>query len=109
MSEFSLDDLLEKTGGPFPSLYCLCMNNHLLEVGRKLGQWRSVAPWLGFDLAAVEALEHNHYDDEGRRQLMLTMWKQRKGCEATYQALAAALLKTGRTDLAEEVVGYSKG
>ena len=35
---------------------------------------------------------------------MLECWKQRNGSAATYEALTKALLKIGRTDLAEKVI-----
>ena len=39
---------------------------------------------------------------------MLLRWKQEKGCEATYRALAEALLNTERRDLAEKVLMCAK-
>jgi hypothetical protein len=94
--------------GPFPSLDYVCDGLHLLQVAKKLTQWRTFAPWLGFESACVEALDRNDFDEEGTRQQMLTIWKQRRGPMATYRALAEVLLKTGRTDLAEIVLEFSK-
>jgi hypothetical protein len=104
----NLEDLLTHMEGPFPSLDYVCDGLHLLQVAKKLTQWRTFAPWLGFESACVEALDRNDFDEEGTRQQMLTIWKQRRGPMATYRALAEVLLKTGRTDLAEIVLEFSK-
>lgn len=105
----SLEDLLTYLGEPFPSLYSVCTDDHVLEVAKKLSQWRNVARWLGFKPSCIEALERNQFDEEGKKIQMLTTWKQREGHDATYHTLASVLLKAARTDLAETVLQFSKG
>lgn len=105
----NLEDLLASLGGNFPSLCYTCADEHLLEVAKRLSQWRNVAPWLGFSTSCIEGLEYNKFDEEGKKQQMLTLWKQREGHDATYRTLAAVLLKASRKDLAEAVLQYAKG
>lgn len=104
-----VEDLLAGLGGSFPFVYSTCADEHLLEVAKPLSQWRNVARWLGFSISCIAALEHSKFDEEGKKQQMLALWKQREGHNATYRALAAALLKASRTDLAETVLQYSRG
>ena len=87
-----------------------CSEKHLWEVAKKLGQWRLVAPLLDFSDADVAGWEHDsRHDEEGRRQIMLTKWRQRAGRAATYETLAEVLLKAERTDLAELLLKLLKG
>ena len=105
-----LDEVLARTGMSVRCLRRPCSKEHLLEIAKRLTNWRNAAPWLGLDPASVETWDYDgHLNEEGKRQKMLTEWKQRKGCEATYEALANVLLKVDRTDLAEELLHSLKG
>ena len=106
--DISLEDLCGVLGGSFPRLDCVFDKHHLLEVAKKLTQWRTLAPWLDFDAATVEGLDYYHSDEEGTRQQMLLLWKQAKGCGATYRALAEVLLRAERRELAERVLECSR-
>ena len=101
-------EFAELVEGPFPFLDTVCDNEHLLEVAQCLSQWKTFAPWLGFETTAVEDLEIRPLDQEGKRQHMFMIWKRAKGSEATYLALAEACLKSNRQDMAEKVLKYSK-
>ena len=104
-----LDSILPFLGdGPFPCLGCVCNDDHILEVAKRLTQWRNAALRFGFDRATVEDLINNDWDEEGTRQQMLLRWKQEKGSEATYGALAEVLLKLRQRSLAERAVTFSK-
>ena len=45
-------------------------------------------------------------DMDEQKMSMLVRWKQRQGSMATYEAMATALLRSGRTDLAETVISF---
>ena len=106
-----MEDLLHRVAGIRQDmLQRPCMEKHLLNIAKKLSQWRHAALWLGFEQADVDAWEYDpRHDEKGKRHLMLTAWRQRKGSQATYRALAEVLLEVGRTDLAELLLTTLKG
>ena len=102
-----LGDLLAVLEGPF-YLSRPCHHHHLLELAQNITEWKTLAPWLGFEATAVEDLDRNRFDEEGKRQAMLRLWKEANGCLATYGHLATLLVNSGRRNLAEFVLNLSK-
>lgn len=96
--------------GHYPRVDCVCDDNSLLNVAKNLKEWRTAAFHLfSFDRSAVvlEDLKGTHFDDEGKRQLMLQKWADEEGTDATYGALATILLKVGQRSLAERLLRWS--
>ena len=107
MDECLLEDLLAILEGPlYHNRQCHCQ--HLLELAKHITEWKTLAPWLGFEATAVEDLDRNRFDEEGKRQAMLRRWKEVNGCMATYGHLATLLVKSDRRNLAELVLKLSK-
>ena len=105
-----MEELRRITGIRLEMLHSPCIEKHLWDIAKNLSQWRLAAPRLGFEQADVDVWEHDpRHDEEGKRHLMLTAWRQRKGSQATYKALAEVLLQVGRTDLAELLLTTMKG
>jgi hypothetical protein len=102
-----LEDLLAVLEGPFYHSRP-CHHHHLLELAQRITEWKTLAPWLGFEATAVEDLDRNRFDEEGKRQAMLRLWKEANGCMATYGHLATLLVQSGRRNLAEFVLNLSK-
>ena len=68
--------------------------------------WEPLARRLGFNAGEIKGFDK---DNEGLAEKALDMlftWKQKKGSDATYSVLYAALSHefVGRKDLAEEVI-----
>lgn len=88
--------------GPFMRLDQVCHDTHLLILAKHIGEWRSVARWLGFNKTVIEDLDRS--EGEGKRQEMLLQWKERNGSNATYRRLAKIMMNCERRLLAEDVV-----
>ena len=110
-STVTMEELIRRiTGIRQEMLLSPCIEKQLWNIAKKLSEWRLAAPWLGFEQADVDAWERDaRHDEEGKRHLMLTKWRQRNGSRATYKALAEVLLQVGRTDLAESLLTALKG
>ena len=110
-STVTMEELISRiTGISQEMLHSPCIEKHLWNIAKKLSQWRLASPLLGVEQADVDAWEYDpRHDEQRKRHLMLTAWRQRKGSQATYWALAEVLLEVGRTDLAESLLTALKG
>ena len=107
-----LEDLLValEQEGPF-NLNRQCHKQHLLELAQQITEWKTLAPWLGFEATVVEDMDRgNRFDEEGKRQTMLRLWKENNSPMgmATYGNLATIFFKSGRINLASTTVKLSK-
>ena len=110
-STVTMDDLLRRIPGVRRELlHKKCSDQHLKNIAEELTEWRLTASWLGLKRTMVDDLDKSVRFDEGdKRHRMLEDWQKKKGAEATYWALAEALLQVGRTDLAEKLLSFLKG
>ena len=78
-------------------------DEHLREFSLALDTLETLAKFLGVPNSDITAIKNQGTMTE-QRMRMLECWKQRCGSMATYEAMAKALLKINRTDLAEKVI-----
>ena len=79
-------------------------DDDLEGLSRQLGNaWEAFARRLGFEVAEIQGLNHNNRSYPETQLTMLQEWKQRRGRNATYQALNDALchVYVNRESLAE--------
>ncbi|XP_068704314.1 uncharacterized protein [Montipora foliosa] len=71
-----------------------------------LTSWKPLARRLGFSEGEIKGFDKDDEELAGKALSMLFRWKQKKGSDATYAVLCAALSHkfVGRKDLAEEVI-----
>ncbi|XP_068705804.1 ankyrin-3-like isoform X2 [Montipora foliosa] len=71
-----------------------------------LTSWKRLARRLGFSPGEIEGFDKVDEELAGKALSMLLRWKQKKGSDATYAVLCAALSHefVGHKDLAEEVI-----
>ncbi|XP_068736785.1 uncharacterized protein [Montipora capricornis] len=92
------EDLLEGTATP--------SRERLEWLSINLTSWEPLARRLGFSEGEIKGF-HNDNEELAKKALsMLLRWKQKKGSDASYSVLCAALSHefVGRKDLAEEVI-----
>lgn len=66
------------------------------------GEWRRLPPHLGLKTIVTEDIDRNSAQSEpDKRYTFFTVWKKRKGADATYRALVTALLKIENRHAAE--------
>ena len=67
-------------------------DDDLEGLSRQLGNaWAALARRLGFEVAEIQGLNHNNPSYPKTQLTMLQEWKERRGRNATYQALYDAL------------------
>ena len=71
-----------------------------------LTSWKPLARRLGFSEGKIKGFDKDDEELAGKALSMLFRWKQKKGSDATYAVLRAALSHefVGHKDLAEEVI-----
>ncbi|XP_068705821.1 uncharacterized protein [Montipora foliosa] len=92
------DRLLEETKTP--------SRERLEWLSMKLTLWEPLARRLGFSEGQIIGFHKDNEEWAKKALSMLLRWKQKKGSDATYAVLCAALSHelVGRKDLAEEVI-----
>ena len=76
------------------------------ELGYEIGEkWMALGRRLGVTEPEIQNLKQKHDTLPERGYQMLLIWKQKKGCDATYQALNVELQHklVKRKDLAEKI------
>ena len=67
-------------------------NKELEKLSRKLGdKWKKLGLQLDFDRAKLTAIDKHDDQLDEKAYNMLMDWKQREGCDATYEVLYSAL------------------
>lgn len=76
----------------------------LVNLSRKIYNWRSLAVRLGFEEENIAAINLDYQAISEKAFAMLLRWRQREGSAASYQVLYDALCHpfVNRRDLAEE-------
>ena len=78
-------------------------HNIMLQVSQLLDDWKSFARGAGLSEADITAIQHDEYNEEGRRYKTLQKWHQINPYRATYKTLIEILVTIKRVDLAQEV------
>ena len=78
-------------------------DEHLRKFSLTLDMLETLAKFLGIPNSDITDIK-NQGNVVEQRMRMLECWKQRRGSMATYEAIAKALLKINRTDLAEKII-----
>ncbi len=69
-------------------------DSHLEEISNShCSKWRHLPPHLGLGNIVKDDIDRNPGDERKKRYDFLVEWRNRKGAEATYKALVAALEK----------------
>ena len=96
------DELLAKRRVTSSTMKQTFDNDNLQKFSLELDRWEKLARIVGIPHPEIENIKSQGDMDEQKIK-MLVCWKQRRGSMATYEVMARALLKIGRTDLAEKV------
>ena len=94
----------EKHRVPQENLEQPCRDDHLCLIACEVTNWPHLAPFLGMTQSEMEAIERRWPSNtEAQRTELLRRWREKYGCEATYQKLREAFLKANRKALADKV------
>ena len=106
----TVDSLLELQGSLGEEAEEQVDERHLSEISHRCNcQWKTLHPCLELPTDTKDAVEQEignldaSEDEEGKRLVLLSKWKDAKGSEATYKLLVGALLQAGCKDDAEMV------
>ena len=80
----------------------MCSTEHSLEI-EKFISWESVGPYLKVSRRALRDIDRDGYNEAGRRRLLVDLWYEECGDDATYDAIITAMLKAGKKDEATKV------
>ena len=61
-----------------------CPDDVLHALAKKMNRWQNIAVDLELDKIAVDAIEKEQIDEEGKRRNLLERWKEKFGHTATY-------------------------
>ena len=80
-----------------------CSKDHSLEV-EKFISWRYVGPHLDkIETHDIKDIDEDGYDQADKRRMLVYLWHERCGDNATYDALITAMLKAGRKNEATDI------
>ena len=96
----TLEELLKENRIPSQLLDQKCSDNLLQSISFFL-EWRTVAPYLGLSVSAIEEIESTRNTEFEKRLAMLRNWRDKFGYMATYRVLVKSFLNAGQTEHAE--------
>lgn len=83
-----------------------CRDEDLRLLASRLNNWRNID--LQLEKGALDAIDHEPLDEEGKRRKLLERWKETFGHEATYERLVRCFVDSQRMDLAGFVCSICK-
>ena len=84
-------------------------DKHIEVISRfRCRKWRFLYAHLDLASIGVEDIDHMQVDEDQKRSLFFTNWKEKKGSEATYKRLISALLTMECREDAESVCDLLK-
>ena len=67
--------------------------------------WREVGPKLHVSSSKIHNLDEEYKSNRDKANVLLNLWKQQEGCNATVGQLADVLESIGRKSIAEKLLG----
>ena len=103
MAEAKRAALVVKYGLTEAELAQKCSDEHMLDIGEFIS-WQDVGPHLP-DISKddVEDVHKDGFDQTDRRRRLMSLWEERNGEDATYDAMITAMTKARKNDEAERV------
>ena len=78
----------------------------LCDVSDDVGTcWREVGPKLHISSSKIHNLDEEYKSNRDKANVLLNLWKQQEGCNATVGQLADVLESIGRKSIAEKLLG----
>ena len=96
----SIEEIEEYMGPQKDDLDSECKERIMLDVSKKISNWKEIAPRLHMQKSDIEAIDREQMTEDQKRNALLTRWYQKRAFKATYKELVTAFLDEGRADLA---------
>ena len=109
MAEAKRAALVVKYGLTEAELAQKCSDDHMLDIGEFIS-WQDVGPHLP-DISKddVKDVHKDGFDQTDRRRRLMSLWEERNGEDATYDAMITAMTKARKNDEAERVCKVDVG
>ena len=95
----SLDQLLQKYQLTDDRLRQKCSDDHLKEIAQFIS-WREVGPCLPeINLSVdLEGIDRDGYNEAGKRWMLVNLWEERNGDDATYHVMITSMERARKRD-----------
>lgn len=105
MANLTAEEIVDLKGLTSEACNQVIDDRHFHHISRVISKiWKSLRPRLGLERSDQTVIEDATMGE--RASKFLDLWKQRKGCEATYLNLFRALMEIGHRGDVEEICNF---